>query len=207
MNAISLLKADHREVERLFGELSRLNGKTRGKKSLCEKIVRQLSIHSAIEEQFFYPEVRKNVPDLARRVLESLEAHSVVKWTLSAIASMDADDERLDAKLKVLEDTMMRHVREEEDELFPKVQQALSRAQLDEMGKKLERAKKTAPTRPHPRVPNQPPANIVLGMGAGIVDRARDAGRAVLRGARTHRTGRVSRPKHAVKHARAMTRA
>src|ERR1700730_11542792 len=91
MNAIALLKADHRAVEELFHQLE---VKSRGKKPLIEKLVRELSIHSAIEEEIFYPAVRKSVPGAQGQVLESLEEHNVVKWELSALASMNEGDER-----------------------------------------------------------------------------------------------------------------
>ena len=190
MNAIALLKADHRTVEDLFEKLGRLAGKSRGKKLLVEKLIRELSVHAAIEEVVFYPEVRRSVPDTSEQVLESLEEHSVIKWELLALESMDATDERFDAKIKVLRDTVMHHVEEEEGELFPKVRDALSVTQLNELGTALERAKKTAPTRPHPRAPDEPPANFIANMGASVLDRARDAGRALMR-SRTQKARRA----------------
>jgi hemerythrin superfamily protein len=190
MNAIALLKADHRAVEELFHQLE---VKSRGKKPLIEKLVHELSIHSAIEEEIFYPAVRKSVPGAQGQVLESLEEHNVVKWELSALASMNEGDERFGAKLKVLKDMVLHHVDEEEHELFPKVRQAMDGAKLNQLGESLERAKKTAPTRPHPRAPDEPPGNIVANMGASLVDHVRDAGRAILRGRNGKRTVKAER--------------
>jgi hypothetical protein len=76
----------------------------------------------------------------------------------------------------------------EENEMFPRVRDALDIAKLNELGTRLERAKKTAPTRPHPRAPQEPPGNVVVGMAAGVVDRARDATR--RRGERGEETRR-----------------
>jgi len=184
MNAIALLKADHRVVEQLFDKLDGLTGKSaRGKKSIVDQLVRELSIHVAIEEQVFYPAVRE-IAGEEEAVLEALEEHGVAKWELDAIQSMNADDERLDAKLRVLRDVVLHHIDREESEVFPKARQALGVARLNELGKRLEAAKKLAPTRPHPRAPNQPPANIAIGMAAGVVDRAREVARAAVRGRR-----------------------
>ncbi|HZU84040.1 MAG TPA: hemerythrin domain-containing protein [Polyangiaceae bacterium] len=194
MNAIALLKTDHRAVEELFDKLDQLDGKSRGKKTLVEKLIRELSIHAAIEEEIFYPEVKRSVPGGAEIVYESLEEHGVVKWELSALQSMDLTDERFDAKLKVLKDTLLHHIDEEENELFPMVRDAFEASKLNELGASLERAKKTAPTRPHPRAPDEPPANIIANAGASVVDRARDAGRAMVRG-RT--PAKRARPKRA----------
>ncbi len=183
MNAIALLKADHRTVQDLFDKLDQLEGQGRdkAKKALVEKLVRELSVHSAIEEELFYPEVKLGIPDCAGEILKSLEEHGVMKWELYAISSMEPDDDRYDAKLAVLRDATLHHIDEEENELFPRVKEAFDLAKLNQLGVALERAKKTAPTRAHPRAPDEPPANFVANLGAGVVDRARDAARAMMR--------------------------
>jgi hemerythrin superfamily protein len=207
MNAIALLKADHRAVEQLFDKLAGLNGKSaRNKKSIVEKIIRELSIHAAIEEQIFYPTVRREIPEEREMVLESLEEHNVIKWELDAIQSSKVSDAHLDARIKVLKDAVMRHVEEEENDLFPMVREEMEASKLADIGRRLEQAKKIAPTRPHPRAPNRPPANVVIGMGASVMDRAMDAVRATVRGrngehATTkkggHRTTKKRAPAHA----------
>jgi hemerythrin superfamily protein len=183
MNAISLLEKDHRTVEGIFDQLEKLkgDGSSRRKKDLCEKLVRELSIHSAIEEMIFYPEVKKAIAEAKEIVLESLEEHNVIKWELDAIQSSKIADAHLDAKIKVLKDAVMRHVEEEENNLFPLVREGMKASKLSEIGKRLEQVKKIAPTRPHPRAPSQPPANVVIGMGASLVDRTMDAVRATVR--------------------------
>lgn len=189
MNAISLLERDHRNVEAIFQELEELKGEesSRRKRDLCEKLVRELSIHSAIEEMIFYPEVKRNVADAKEIVLESLEEHNVVKWELDALQSMKVDDERLDAKIKVLRDAVLHHVEEEENDLFPMVRREMKLQTLNDIGKRLEQVKKIAPTRPHPRAPNQPPGNVIMGMGASMVDRTMDAVRSAMHGHDGHR--------------------
>ena len=118
MNAISLLQKDHRTVEGIFDQLEKLkgDGPSRRKKELCERLVRELSIHSAIEEMIFYPEVKKAIAEAKEIVLESLEEHNVIKWELDAIQSSKVADAHLDAKIKVLKDAVMRHVDAEEHE-------------------------------------------------------------------------------------------
>jgi hemerythrin superfamily protein len=189
MNAITLLERDHRTVEGIFDQLEKLKGdaSSRKKKELCEKLVKELSIHSAIEEMIFYPEVKRNVGEAKEIVLESLEEHNVVKWELDALQSMKIDDERLDAKIKVLKDAVMHHVEEEETGLFPMVREEMEASKLNDIGKRLEQVKKIAPTRPHPRAPDQPPGNVIMGMGASFVDRTMDAVRETLRGRDGHR--------------------
>jgi hypothetical protein len=67
------------------------------------------------------------------------------------------------------------HIEDEEQNLLPRLQEACSQEQLEDLGKKVLRAKKMAPTRPHPSSPDKPPANKLLAPGAGLVDRLRDA--------------------------------
>jgi hemerythrin superfamily protein len=182
MDAITLLKADHKAVEGLFRRFERAGERaTKSKRQIVDRIVSELSTHAAIEEQAFYPAVREALPELDEDVLEGLEEHHVVKWTLSELDGMDPDAERFEAKVTVLMESVRRHVREEEGELFPRVRQALGRKELREMGTALDRAKKMAPRRPHPRAPDTPPANVVAAGIAGVADRMREAGRDAAR--------------------------
>jgi len=173
MDAITLLREDHRKVEKLFKEFEKAGpraGKTKAK--LVDKIIEELSVHAAIEEQIFYPAVQNADKDM---VLESLEEHHIVKWVLSELQGLTPKDERFDAKVTVLIENVRHHVKEEQDELFPEVRALLTRKQLVDLGEALAEVKKVAPTRPHPRVPDEPPLNIVAGAMAGVLDKARDA--------------------------------
>jgi iron-sulfur cluster repair protein YtfE (RIC family) len=140
-----------------------------------DEMIRELSQHAAIEEQFFYPAARREVPKTDDDVLEALEEHHVAKWILSELEPMDAQDERFDAKVTVLMESVRHHVREEEHELFPEVRSGMERKALVELGAKLSEGKRLAPTRPHPRSPDEPPGNLIVGAVAGVVDRARTA--------------------------------
>jgi hemerythrin superfamily protein len=189
MDAIALLIRDHREVKQLFAQFEKLTERaTKSKEKLVLKMIRELAIHSAVEEMLFYPAVRtaalragtRQGEQVADTVLESLEEHHIVKWTLSELEKMDADDERFDAKVKVLMESVKHHIEEEEGELFPKVRKLLDSKMLAELGERMEMAKKLAPTRPHPRAPDTPPGNIVAGSVAAIMDRGKDLMRDVL---------------------------
>jgi hemerythrin superfamily protein len=188
MNAITLLKNDHKTVEDLFKRFEKLGPRAvKTKRDVADRIVRELSIHAAIEEMVFYPAIREAVEkddvdarNLADGVLESLEEHHIVKWVLSEIDGMDPAHERFDAKVTVLMENVRHHVEEEEKELFPKVSKIFSRAMLDELGDAMTRLKKTVPTHPHPRSPDEPPGNLIAGAGAALVDKALDAGRKLV---------------------------
>ena len=176
MDAIALLRQDHREVERLFKQFEKAGPRAhKTRRNIADKVIKELSVHAAIEEQVFYPAIREAVEETEDTVLESLEEHHIVKWTLSELDGMDPEAERFVPKMTVLMESVRHHVEEEEDELFPKVREALGRKQLAELGAAMEKAKKAAPTRPHPHAPDTPPGNLVAGAGAALLDKARDA--------------------------------
>jgi hemerythrin superfamily protein len=171
-DAIVLLKNDHKDLEKLFKQFEKLgDGAKATKRKLVDQIIEGLAVHAAIEEQHFYPTVREQAPDIEDDVLEGLEEHHIVKWTLSELEDMSPDHERFDAKVTVLIESVRHHVEEEEQEMFPKVREAMGRKSLQELGDILEKAKATAPVRPEPEAPDDPPGNL-SNPAAAVVDRA-----------------------------------
>lgn len=190
MDAITFLKQDHKAVEGLFKRFekaTRQGGEDRS--ALVDEIIKELAVHAAIEEQVFYPSVRAEVDETNDVVLESLEEHHVVKLTLSELEGMPEDHERFTAKVTVLMESVRHHVAEEEVELFPKVRDALGGKRLAELGELMEQAKRVAPTHPHPRQPDEPPGNLVVGLPAAA-DAARAVARTVTRRAAQKVSGR-----------------
>lgn len=173
MDAITLLKQDHKTVEKLFKQFEKATQPAQQRK-LAGQVIKELSTHAAIEEMLFYPAIRGRLPETEDTVLESLEEHHIVKWVLSELEDMKPDQERFKAKMTVLIENVRHHVEEEESELFPQVRKAVGRKDLTELGQALEKAKKTAPTRPHPKAPDTPPGNLAAGPAAAVVDRAKD---------------------------------
>ena len=177
-DAIALLKQDHREVEQLFKRFEKAGEnahKTKG--ALVASMIEALSRHAAIEEMVFYPAIRREVPKQESAVLEALEEHHVVKWLLSELEGLAPAAERFDAKATVLIESVRHHVKEEEQELFPKVRARIERRRLVELGAELRDAKRRAPTHPHPRSPDEPPGNLLVGSAVAVMDKARDVGK------------------------------
>jgi len=178
MNALTLLKHDHANVEALFERYEHTGPRAFAEKTkIADKIIEQLSVHAAIEEQLLYPAVRAAIPDATSDVLEGLEEHHVVKWTLSELEKTPATDERFHAKMTVLIEMVRHHAKEEEEDMFPQIREAMTNQQLEELGTALETAKQTAPTRPHPRQPDTPPLNLLLGIPAAFIDKAMKTGK------------------------------
>jgi hemerythrin superfamily protein len=183
MDAITMLKEDHKSVEKLFKRFEKAGENAHAeKRAVVERIIEALSQHAAIEEQVFYPVTRATVPTVEDVALESLEEHHIVKWILSELDGMDPAEERYDAKVTVLIENVRHHVEEEEEEYFPKVREELGRKALAEIGDAMEQARKAAPTHPHPRSPDTPPGNIVVGTVAAAVDKAADTAIGAVQG-------------------------
>jgi hemerythrin-like domain-containing protein len=148
-DAIVLLKNDHKEIRKLFRQFQAAGenaAKTKGE--IVAKIIELLTIHTYIENEVMYPEVRKLVPDAEDDILESYEEHHVADVLCMELYGMSPDAERFDAKTTVLIENVQHHIEEEEEEWFPTVREALGRKQLQELGERLLEAKQKAPTSP-----------------------------------------------------------
>ena len=148
-DAIVLLKADHKEITRLFREFQAAgDNAVKAKGRLVEQMISLLTVHTYIENEVMYPEVRKLVPDLEDDVLESYEEHHVADVLCMELSAMSPGAERFDAKATVLIENVTHHIEEEEQDWFPKVRAALGRKQLQEIGDQLEQARRKAPRAP-----------------------------------------------------------
>ncbi len=190
MDAIALLKADHQVVEAKFARYEKLGDRAlKAKANIVAEVIKALSAHAAIEEELFYPAVRERLADQEDQVLEALEEHHVVKWTLSELDGMSPDHERFNAKFTVLMEGVRHHVKEEEKQLFPRVRKGFTSAELVELGTAMAKAKLRAPKKPHPRSPDTPPMNAVatslMNPMDNALDSARDLGEAAMRKLRT----------------------
>ncbi|HUD78450.1 MAG TPA: hemerythrin domain-containing protein [Streptosporangiaceae bacterium] len=153
-DAIVLLKADHKQIRRLFRDFEALGEKAVKKKTkIVGQIIEMLTEHTYIENDVMYPQVLALLPDLKDDVLESYEEHHVADVLCLELSAMTADEDRFTAKTTVLIENVSHHIEEEEQEWFPKVRAGLSRKQLQELGASLEKARKKAP-----RKPSQPSA-------------------------------------------------
>ena len=134
MNAIDLLKQQHREVEELFKKIDKAGPEE--KEKLFDELADSLAVHAAIEEQHFYPATKDaRTEDLLE---QAVEEHLSVKRIIADLLEMEPDDAQFDAKIKVLQEQVEHHVEEEEQELFPKVQKLHSKDELEDLGVLME---------------------------------------------------------------------
>lgn len=138
MDAIVMLRDDHKHVEQLFKKLEK------GHLSVVPRICEALTLHAQLEELLFYPEVRSEVEDASDDVDEAVEEHHLVKHLIGELQGMTKKDDTYRAKATVLMELVRHHVEEEEGEMFPEVRAALGRNRLQEIGEQMAAAKEQA---------------------------------------------------------------
>ncbi|HEV7428993.1 MAG TPA: hemerythrin domain-containing protein [Thermoanaerobaculia bacterium] len=145
LDAIALLKDDHKKVRGLLGDLekSSMRAGPRAQK-LVAQIDKELEIHTAIEEEIFYPAFRDAVStkDDRKMYYEAKEEHHVVKLVLPEVKEGGMAIEEFAAKCKVLKELVEHHADEEEKEMFPEARKVLSRPELQELGDRMAERKK-----------------------------------------------------------------
>jgi hemerythrin superfamily protein len=173
-DAIEMLTTDHREVEQLFRQYEAAGNDDNVAHHAAEQIIRELSIHAAVEEMILYPMIRKIDPKQNDLVDHSLEEHQEVKELLAKVDGRPANDPEIRQVFATLKSSVEEHVAEEEGKLFPALRSHVKQDELMQLGEQMAKAKATAPTHPHPNAPNTPPGNIVAGPLAAMADKVRD---------------------------------
>ncbi|OBI90041.1 hemerythrin domain-containing protein [Mycobacterium asiaticum] len=177
MDALTFLRQDHKSVLGLFETLDGAPSGSGAEASGLETVVNNLIIaesqHEAIEEQFFWPAVRDAIGDsIADKAVEQEQAG---KKLLQRLEDGKPGDPDYHEALQEFIALGREHIAYEQDVVWPQVENALSRDELEKIGSKLEAAKKMAPTRPHPNTPPNSTVLKTMGMGAAVMDHVRDA--------------------------------
>ena len=144
MDAIALLKADHEKMKGLLNELEATT--ERGVKTRTElfaTIKGELTLHEIIEEEIFYPELKAH-PKAKDIVLEGFEEHHVVDLLMSELEALPVEDETWGAKALVMKENIEHHIEEEEGEMFKTARSVFDRAELDDLGRRMEERRVTA---------------------------------------------------------------
>jgi hemerythrin-like domain-containing protein len=137
MDAITLLKEQHREVEELFRELEQSSkGAVKTRERLVRRLADSLAVHSALEEEFFYQESKAQRTELL--LLKALEEHLACKRLLADLLELEATAPTFVPKLLVLRDLVLSHVDVEERELMPRAARALGKERLEALGAQME---------------------------------------------------------------------
>jgi hemerythrin superfamily protein len=145
MDAITLLKEDHRRIEKLFAGFERSGSRAvKTRRRLVDRMAAELTMHATLEEHVFYPLVRQSVPHADAVVLESLEEHHVVKVLLKELTDTAPSDEHFGPKVAVLIDVVRHHVDMEERDIFPRMRKSGGRARMVEIGDAMRKLRHKA---------------------------------------------------------------
>jgi hemerythrin-like domain-containing protein len=172
-DVIELLEHDHREVEEMFAEFERATD-PKEQRTIADKIIIELVRHTEAEEQALYPAMRKALPDGDSLVEHEISEHSEAEEIMKKLDGMDPTGVQFGVLMGQLQGAITAHVKEEETDAFPRFRQNVSQDELDKLATMVQALKKIVPTHPHPKAPDHPPFNALLGPGAGLLDRVRD---------------------------------
>jgi len=150
MDAIEMLKKQHREVEGLFEKYDGLGERaSQAKQEVIDEITDALAMHATIEETHFYPAVQeKRTEDI---LLEALEEHLGIKRVIADLLKIDASEPTFDAKVKVLKELVEHHVEEEETDLFPKVKKIFEEEELETIADEMQETMEELEAKGSPR--------------------------------------------------------
>lgn len=162
---------DHVKLDLLLEELSETAGDQQD--ALLHRIARLVFPHAFAEESVLWPELRRQLPEGDQLTLKVEQEHQVINevWTALEREAVGTDRQDLIERLVAL---LRQDVRDEEDELLPQLQQALSVSRLRALGVTWEAVRRSAPTRPHPAVARRPPGNALSALPLTVLDRTRD---------------------------------
>jgi hemerythrin superfamily protein len=140
-DGLELLKQDHQKVKALFEEAESAED-DKEKRKIFKQLKKELEIHTRVEESVFYPAMQE-YDELKDMVLESIEEHKQVKKLLREMDRLGKTSDKFEPKLKVLQENVEHHAEEEEEgKMFPKIRELLDSAELQQLGRDLEAAKR-----------------------------------------------------------------
>ncbi|MBF6073928.1 hemerythrin domain-containing protein [Nocardia beijingensis] len=186
MDALTFLRTDHEGVLGILESLERGRGggeaEVRARGDLVTTLVIAESQHEAIEEQFFWPEVRRTIPDGDELADRAIDQEDGAKKLLQQLKNSHAGTPEFERALTEFIPAARAHIEFEQSEVWPAFREVIPAETSNELGRKMAAAKAMAPTRPHPGTPSTPGYLKSVGMVAAVVDKIRD----MLTGRRSH---------------------
>jgi hemerythrin superfamily protein len=145
MDAIALLKQDHKTVKALLAELAdTTNRAQKTRTELLQKIATEIEAHTTIEEEIFYPAFKAagEKADDGKMFFEALEEHRAAgDLVLPDLLKTDVQSDQFGGRAKVLKELIEHHADEEEKEMFPRARELMDKAQLEQLGERMAQRK------------------------------------------------------------------
>lgn len=172
-DVVDELTNDHREMTELLDSIPTTTDPEL-KRDIADTAITEIVRHAVAEEMYVYPAMRAHLPNGEEVVQHDIQEHKELDQTMKELEDVEATDPRFAQLVSKLRDRLHHHALDEEREQFPQMRERIPREELVEMREKVERAKKIAPTRPHPNAPRNELFHKIVGPGVGLVDRVRD---------------------------------
>jgi hemerythrin superfamily protein len=173
LDVVDILTTDHREMIELIGQIG-LTADAGERRDLADTLIAEVMRHAVAEEMYVYPVVKDHVPNGAEDVEHDKKEHDEIVKLMKKIEGVDPSDQTFMELVRELESQLTHHAGDEESEQFPKLRSHIPREKLIDLGEKVQKAKKLAPTRPHPSAPHSELFHKTVGAGVGMFDRLRD---------------------------------
>ncbi|SDZ23977.1 Hemerythrin superfamily protein [Geodermatophilus africanus] len=178
-SVLVLQRRDHVQLDRLLHELDGTTG--REQEEVLTRIDRLVFSHAFAEESVLWPAIRRVLHDGEELTLRIEREHQEVNELVVELEALGHDDPRRAQRLSRLVEVLREDVRDEEDVLFPRLQERLDPHDLRALGRRWELVRRISPTRPHPMVSRRPPGNALSALPLTVLDRSRDVVDAVVR--------------------------
>ncbi|MDX5377735.1 MAG: hemerythrin domain-containing protein [Halomonas sp.] len=172
-DVVDILTLDHREMEELLDRIQR-SPDAEQRRDLTDTLITEVMRHSVAEEMYVYPTMEKRIPDGEEEAEHDREEHDEIVQVMKQLEDADAAEPAFMDRVHKLDELLRHHAKDEEADQFPKLRQRIPGETLVELGRKVEKAKQLAPTRPHPSAPHSELFHKTVGPGVGMVDRLRD---------------------------------
>ncbi|TLM81409.1 hemerythrin domain-containing protein [Pseudarthrobacter sp. NamE2] len=173
VDVVDILTADHQEMMALIGQIHGTSDEGR-RRDLADTLIAEVMRHAVAEEMYVYPAIEDHVPNGKEEVEHDKKEHDDIVKLMKQLEKAEPADQAFIELVRELEAQLTHHAGDEESEQFPKLRLHIPREKLVEMGGKVEKAKKLAPTRPHPSAPHSELFHKTVGPGVGMVDRLLD---------------------------------
>jgi hypothetical protein len=211
MSVLARQKSDHVQLDELLHRLRESSHEEQ--LPVLLDLYRLVFPHAFAEESVLWPVMRRVLPDGEELTLQVEQEHQEVNELVTRLEGLELGSPERQAALERLDEVLREDVRDEEDELFPRLQERVSQNQLRLLGIAWEVVSRIAPTRAHPIVARRPPGNVIAALPLTVLDRSRDRldairlrGAGPLDGALHAATGALTQAAHAVEHLPAMRR-
>lgn len=173
VDVVDILTSDHQDMIALIGQIKGAPGESE-RRDLADTLIAEVMRHAVAEEMYVYPAIEDHVPDGHDEVEHDKKEHGDIVKLMKQLEKAEPAEAAFLELVNELEAQLSHHAEDEEAEQFPKLREHIPHEKLVDIGKKVENAKKLAPTRPHPSAPHSELFHKTVGPGVGMVDRILD---------------------------------